>query len=118
MGYVGRDGLVGLRIRTDLTALTVLTVLTCMAVTVQAATWYASAPDSTPPASGTACMLASPCPFNYALGTKGASGDTIVLLPGTYSDTGKTLSYPVTITGNSPQLNALTFLRGKVTSGV
>jgi hypothetical protein len=117
VGYVSFVGLVGSKNR--LTGLTVSTVLTLLlAVSANAATWYASAPDSSPAPSGTACSLAAPCTFSYALGTKGASGDTIVLLPGTYADTGKSLSYPVTITGQSSQLNTLTFQRGKVKSGV
>ena len=91
------------------------------AAPASAATWYASAPNSSPAPSGTACTQSSPCTLSYALGTKVTAGDTLMLFPGTYSDK-PDLNTPsrhsnLTITAVPSVVSALTFNRGVVTSG-
>jgi len=86
-----------------------------------AATWYASASNSTPPPSGTACTQAIPCPLSYALGTKVSAGDTLILFSGTYTDK-PDLNTPakhsnLTITAMPSVIAGLTFKRGIVTAG-
>ena len=90
-------------------------------MTAQAATWYASATNSSTPPNGTACTLASPCTLSYALGTKVAAGDKLILFSGTYSDK-PDLNTPskhsnLTITAMPAVVSALTFTRGIVTGG-
>src|SRR6266496_887855 len=57
------------------------------AAQAHAATWYASASNSSTPPVGTLCTQAAPCTLAYALGTKLAAGDTLILFSGTYTDT-------------------------------
>lgn len=98
----------------------VVAVLT-PAAAAHAATWYASAPNSSPAPSGSACSQTSPCTLAYALGTKVLAGDTVFLFSGTYSDT-PVLNVPakhsnLTITAMPSVVSALTFNRGVVVSG-
>jgi hypothetical protein len=99
----------------------VMLVLATTAAPAQAATWYASAPNSTPPPSGTACTQASPCTLAFALGTKVVAGDTLILFSGTYTDI-PDLNTPakhsnLTITALPSVVAGMTLTRGIVTSG-
>jgi hypothetical protein len=99
----------------------VLMALATIPVPAQAATWYASASNSSTPPSGTGCTLASPCTLSYALGTKVTAGDTVILFSGTYTDT-PDLTTPakhsnLTITAMPSVVSALTLTRGIVKSG-
>src|SRR4029077_17457560 len=91
------------------------------AMPAQAATWYASAADSSTAPSGSACTLASPCALSYALATKGSTGDTLILYSGTYTDKPVLNSAAkhsnLTITAMPSVVSAMTFNRGIVTSG-
>jgi len=111
-----------LKARRTIFPLLVLFALGAAPMTAQAATWYASASNSSTPPSGTACTVVSPCTFAYALGTKVSAGDTLILSSGTYSDTGINLNTAskhanLTITAMPAVVAALTFTRGIVTSG-
>ena len=110
-----------MRIRRGLIPVMALIALAATGTQAQAATWYASAPDSSPVASGTACTLAAPCTLAYALGTKVVAGDTLILYSGTYSDKPDLNSSAkhsnLTITAMPSVVSALTFKRGVVTAG-
>ncbi len=110
-----------LRGRCAIIALVILLGLGATPLTAQAATWYASASDSSVAPTGTACTLASPCPFSYALGTKVSAGDTLILYSGTYTDKPNLNTSAkhanLTITAMPAVVSALTMTRGVVTSG-
>src|SRR5947209_3665504 len=106
------------RLRPKQALLPVFVVLTLGVTSAQAATWYASASNSTPPPSGTSCTSAAPCTFSYANGTKLAAGDTLLLYPGNYTDQSVTISKNnVTISAIASVVNALTFDKGQVVGG-
>jgi hypothetical protein len=91
------------------------------AAPAEAATWYASASNSSTPPSGTACTLAAPCPLSYAVGTKVSAGDTLILFSGTYTDTPNlnvsAKHANLTITAMPSVVSALALNRGIVTNG-
>jgi hypothetical protein len=92
------------------TTLGMVCLITFLAIAteVNSATWYTS-----PTGSGTTCSEASPCTLTYTINTKSASGDTIIVTPGSYSG-GFTLNKTnVTITSTPAVISALgTFNRG------
>jgi len=104
-----------------LVGLAVMLTLGLASMPLEAATWYASAPNSSTAPTGTACTSSVPCTLSYALGTKVVSGDTLILFSGTYTDTPNLNTASkhanLTITAMPSVISGLTFTRGVVTSG-
>jgi len=82
-------------------------------MSAQTGTLYVATTGSNTSSCGT---QTSPCAtLTYAISSRAATGNTIIVNPGTYNDTSINVSKQVTITTTPAVISALTFNRGTVT---